>query len=213
MRNYQDILHWTKEEILDEVKDIQYLYGLSDVIRYGINRDETLKTQSVAEHSLLGIFLAKYFLKIEKSLLDVDPLRVYEMIMFHDAAEIETGDIVSYKKNKELMRDEVEMFGVVKDKSPENIGEDIREYLQEYEDQSTLESRFVKAIDKLEPSFYMFSEEGKTMLVQGMKFTREQFEYCRKREDDYIKQFPIMRKFHTCISEELEKGMYFVDYE
>lgn len=213
MKDYSTILEWTDEQILEEVHDIKYLYGLKDVIRYGIDRKENPMTQSVAEHSALMILLAKYFLKLEKNVDDLDVIKIYEMILVHDMGEIETGDFPTFTRTKEIDQEEREMFSVVNKKSPDLLGDEIQKYLQEYEDQETREAQFVKSIDKLEPSFYMYGEKGKKMLIEGTKFTEKQFEYCKEKETTEIIRYPVMFKFFECLSKHFKTHQYFIPHE
>jgi len=210
MKDYTTILEWSDEEILKEVDDIKYLYGLKDVIRYGIERKEELTTQSVAEHSALMILLAKYFLKLEKNLDHLDVIKIYEMIMVHDIVEIETGDYPTFKRTDEINKKEEEMLAVVGRKSPELLSKNIVDYVDEYERQTSEEARFVKALDKFEPSFYMMGDAGKKMIREGTKLTRKQFEYCKEKEAYAVSDYPVMAKFHRIITEYLEENNYFI---
>jgi 5'-deoxynucleotidase YfbR-like HD superfamily hydrolase len=77
---------------------------------------------------------------------------------------------------------------------------------REFDEQITHEAKFVKAIDKIESVFHMYSETGKKFL--------HKIEYTRELHNDYkgniIKQFPIVRRFETVMADVYEQeGFYF----
>lgn len=73
---------------MQTILQIKKLYELKHVLRDNHVRN---RIESVAEHSRSALILADYFLSTLQ--LDVDRLRVYELLMYHDVVEIETGDI------------------------------------------------------------------------------------------------------------------------
>ena len=117
--------------------------------RYRMNSVENRK-ESSAEHTWSSLMLADYFLsKINKK---VDRLKVYELLMFHDVVEIESGDFpldpnnhVANKKNIEL-----KAAKVLKEKLPEFQGDKFFSLFLEFEENETNESKFANAIDKFD---------------------------------------------------------------
>ncbi len=160
----KNIEQFTDEHVLAEIRKIKYTYGVNSVIRYNLERDELHKTQSVAEHVTNMLFLAYYFRELEdpKNLLDFD--KVVRMILFHDMAEIETGDIITTIKTS--ADNEVERLAVktVREKSPEFVAKEVEELYEEIEETKTFEARFVKAIDKLEGQIFWVEKEGVEMV-------------------------------------------------
>lgn len=159
-----NIEKFTDEYVLAEIKKIKYTYGVNSVIRYNLERDELHKTQSVAEHVTNMLFLAYYFRELEDPNAKMDFDKVVRMILFHDMAEIETGDIITTIKTS--ADDEVERLAVktVKEKSPEFVAREVEALYDEIEDAKTFEARFVKAIDKLEGQIFWVEKEGVEMV-------------------------------------------------
>ena len=89
---------FSDEEVLEEVKKIQYLYTLKREIRYAETRCD--ETESVAEHIYGMHICAMYFLPLEDPLCTWDKSRIFQMITLHDIDEIETGDVMRYLQQK-----------------------------------------------------------------------------------------------------------------
>lgn len=158
------IEQFTDEYVLAEIKKIKYTYGLNSVIRYNLEREEHHKTQSVAEHVTNMMFLAYYFRDLEDPKSEMDFDRVVRMIIMHDMAEIETGDIITTIKT--VADNKVERLAIktVKEKSPEFVSSEIEELYDELEETKTLEAKFVKSIDKLEGQIFWVEKEGVEMV-------------------------------------------------
>lgn len=111
------------------------------------------RQESVAEHSWrLSLMVMRYAHKLDKP---VDMLKCLKMSIVHDFAEAITGDISVIKQNSELVKkqkDQAELVAMLKIKGDldDQNGNEIFGLWKEYEDQETYESKFVKALDKLE---------------------------------------------------------------
>lgn len=75
----------------------------------------------------------------------------------------------------------------------------------EYEIRETAEAKFAKAIDKIEPLFQIFSEEGRAVLSRN-KTTAEQ---SLRIKTPYIQDFPFIKRFAEIIHQELVDGGYY----
>ena len=74
---------------MEEINKLRRLYHLKHVDRF----NSVLKRkESSAEHSWSCLILADYFLNLMKD-RDIDRLKVYELLLYHDVVEIEAGDI------------------------------------------------------------------------------------------------------------------------
>lgn len=196
---------FTKERVLTETAKIQYLYGLKKVIRYDQDRHETDSTESVAEHVYGMMLLAQYFLPLENPAGDWDRARIYEMICLHDIDEIETGDTLGYQKTPEIRARELDAMKFTITKSPEHLQPIMTERVEEYEARETIEAKFAKAIDKIEPLFQVFNEEGKEILLRN-KTTAEQ---SLRIKVPYVQEFPFIQHFAAVIHEEMVAGGYY----
>lgn len=117
--------------------------------------------ESVAEHifrmATLGMILAPKF--------DLDQLKVLKMILIHDLAEAEMGDLVKIPK---YANEDIE---IIRKKERETINEILLEldesafYIDlydEYERRESGEAKFVKQLDKLE------------LVIQALEYEKEQ---------------------------------------
>jgi 5'-deoxynucleotidase YfbR-like HD superfamily hydrolase len=201
----QDRIQSSDEFVLAETKKIQYGYGLKQTIRYMIERDEVIASESVAEHVYGMFLLADYFLPLEDAEKQWDWHRVRQMILYHDFDEIETGDVVSYLKTDAQRAEEAEMMKRVIEKMPTHMQANFASVTSEYEAQATVEARFTKAIDRIEPAFQLFNANGKQVL-QYQKTTLEQG---RSTKVAYVKPFPYIKRFHQVIEKEMVKLGFF----
>ena len=196
---------FTPEYIRNDVAKLQYLYGLKKVIRYDLSRHEEDSTESVAEHVYGMQLLAQYFLPLENPEGNWDKTRIYEMITLHDIDEIETGDVLGYTKTAETRALELESMKITIGKSPAHLQAHMHTRVEEYETRETIEAKFAKAIDKIEPLVQIFNEEGRAIL-QRNKTTAEQ---SLRIKTPYIQDFPFIKKFAETVHHALLEGGYY----
>ncbi len=185
----------TKEFVLSEVQKLQYLYKLKYEIRYAQNRGEKDYTESVAEHIFGMHLIAQYFLPLVDPTGSLNKTRIYEMATLHDIDEIETGDVLGYIKNETARDNEGAMARLVIERSPGHMQEHMHLLITEYEEQKTLESRFVKAVDKFEPLVHIYNEMGKKV-IKSNGTTSLQSESIK---DPYLREFTIMYQYYKII--------------
>lgn len=197
----------SREYILEEIKRIKYLYKMKGVFRYGQTRDPYQRAESNAEHLYGMMVLCNYFLPLEDPDGTMDKQRIYDLIMVHDIDEIESGDVISYQKtdaDREQAKVDLETsLSAI----PESLEQSYRSLITEYEQQQTLESRFTKALDKIEPSFECFDRYGKELLHK-MQTTAEQH-FLNKRQ--FIEHYPVIIKYMDVLLDELETQGYFYE--
>ncbi len=213
MKDYKTILDWSDEEILEEVRDIRYLYQLKEVVRYNIPRKEEYLSETVAEHVYGMMTLARYFLLLDDPKKEMNQEKIMKMILWHDADEIETSDTPTHLKTEIEVQEGKEALAEVIKRSPKILQNTIADELHELETLETKEAKFVKALDKLEPSFHLFSERARNMLVHGMGFTETQFNYVEKNKYEYTKSFPVMQKFQGALERYQRSNNYFAKDE
>jgi len=194
---------FTDEEILLQTAKIQYLYRLKREIRYDETRTEL--GESVAEHIFGMHVLANYFLALEDPHAKWDRNAIYEMITWHDIDEIETGDMIGYLKTPaDRERENAAMQAAISN-SPSVIQKCMQLRTDEYEQQETIESRFVKALDRIEPLFQIYNANGKEVLLR----CKTTFENHRMIKDAYVAEFPFMKHFNHVISTKMEEEGFF----
>jgi putative hydrolase of HD superfamily len=122
---------------------------LKQVLRRTPIVDRTRQENS-AEHSWHMILAAMI---VREYAADVDLLRALEMIAVHDLVEIDAGDTFAYdvsaQEGKELREGQAaeRIFGLL----PPDQMERVRQLWEEFESQTTPESRFANAVDRLQP--------------------------------------------------------------
>lgn len=192
------------EFVLSEFKKIQELFRMKKVIRYHHTREEVIDTESVAEHVYGMMVLNDYFLPLEQN-DDWNYARVQQMSIYHDIDEILTGDRIGYLKTDADRAKEYnaqkEVLNLLTDLNKESASS----CLKEYEDQETIESRFVKAIDKIEPLFHLINESGKRLCKQtGVTHSQS-----RSIKDKYVKEFPYISRFNDILNNHMLENGYF----
>src|SRR3989338_526058 len=197
--------HLTAGFILEEVKRLQYLYALKREIRYGQKRPDNDLTESVAEHIYGMHVLAHYFLPLENPTGDWDALKILSMITIHDLDEIETGDTIAYLKNDEMYAAEKLARETVINNGPLHFKNKLELLSNEYEERTTVESRFVKAIDAFEPLIQIYSPFGKT-IIEKNKTTAANSEISKEIP---IRPFPTMYRYYRTIHEKMIEEGYF----
>ena len=126
----------------------KYVVKLKTVQRQGWKTKLNLHhPESVADHSYSMAFIG-VLISDSKNL---DTLRIVKMILIHDLAEALTGDFLpgSITKSRKQRLEDQAMKKILKNlpKRPRN---EFYEIWQEYTNKSTLESKLVHQIDKLE---------------------------------------------------------------
>lgn len=198
----------TTEFILDEVRKLQYLYGLKREIRYGRTRSADDLTESVAEHIYGMHLLAHYFLPLENPAGDWDSLRILSMITIHDLDEIETGDTIAYLKTTDMYETEKTAREKVISASPLHLQNQLKRLGDEYETRVTPEAKFVKAIDAFEPLIQLYGSFGRT-IIQINKTREDQSAISKELP---IKPFPTMYRYYRTVHEAMiEEGFFYTE--
>jgi len=191
--------------VASECRKLQTLYKLKSVIRYDFERHEEIDTESVAEHVYGMHVLASYFLPLENSDGSWDKEKIRLMIQYHDADEIITGDKVGYLKTLSDKENEAEAKVSIIRLLPDSLKVSVSEALEEYDEQATAESKFVKAIDKIEPGFHLYNING-IKIVQHLKVTRAEN---RSIKDKFIAPFSYINRFHNVVEEAMQNEVFF----
>ena len=197
------------EHILSEVRKLQYLCSLKEVIRYDQERSLTETTESVAEHTYSMHILALYFLPLEDPDGMWDKEKILTMITLHDVDEIETGDILSQHKTPEIRASEAAVLVRVIQTAPEHIRESLQAIVEEYGSKQSQEAKFVKAIDVVEPLFHLYNEKWK--LVSHKNKTTLQNSINSK--EPYIRSFAHLSQFTDVLHEVMDREGYFYSPE
>jgi putative hydrolase of HD superfamily len=152
---FRDIM---KEKFKDFLK-IQRIYDLKNVSRMNshnyfcskTNRDIERK-ETTAEHVYSSLKLADYFLMNEEEFGNLDRLKVYDLLLYHDDCEIVAGDVpIANRENRELKEvEEVKAVKILFVEYPKNVNDKMVALDREYRELESEEARFAKAIDKFD---------------------------------------------------------------
>lgn len=191
--------------ILEETKRIQYAYALKRETRYIIERVEAVASESVAEHIYGLHIIADYFLPIEDPNQQLDWMKVHDMLQYHDIDEIETGDKIGYlKTDAERSEEAAAMIRVIRN-FPTHLQEKLQAVLTEYEAQQSSEAKFAKALDRIEPLFQLYNDNGKKILALQQTTSKQSTQI----KEDFIKPFPYLYRFYRVLQTTMEKEGFF----
>lgn len=169
---------------------IHYTEKLKDTLRHNWTSKD--RHESVSEHSwrmsLMALTLSKKLDNKNKVNLE----KVLKMITIHDLAEIETGDIPAFNKTK---KDEQKEHSAIKaiEKFPDT--KEILALWNEFEEMKTNESKFVKALDKIEVRIQ--HNESSIERWNEIEFPRSQF-----AADKFCIYDSFLKKFNEEVKEE-----------
>jgi 5'-deoxynucleotidase YfbR-like HD superfamily hydrolase len=198
------------EFIIGELKNFLVYYNLKHTLRWGVDNGQKDSTESVAEHIYGMHILAEYFLPFYPELSNN---RVKSLITWHDMAEALVDDMRTKEKTDEHRKNEYEAEKQIVDTSGNQIKEELRSIFVEYELQESVESKFVKAIDKAEPLFHMYfsiefsrrSSDNPT--IQSSEWVKADYVNHLKQ---YIEDYNLLWRFQEIIIPELDKASLFI---
>jgi 5'-deoxynucleotidase YfbR-like HD superfamily hydrolase len=113
--------------------------------------------------------------------------------------------VIGYKKTEADKAREANAIQNVMDKTPNTIKERFTAIFDEYHMQESVESRFVKALDKLEPLFQIYNENGKEILLRN----KTTLDDSRRIKDRYVEAFPYMKHFNDVLNRTMDKEGFF----
>lgn len=152
-------------EFIREIDKLKYIFRKTKLI----NSD---RPENDAEHSwhlaVMAIVLA------EHSNEPVDLAKVMKMVLIHDIVEIDSGDVFAYDTVKshnnfdEELKAARRIFGIL----PAEQTEEFINIWREFEEMKTPESKFARALDRLEPLLQNASNNGGTWREFDVKFDK-----------------------------------------
>ena len=192
--------------VLTEIAKIQNVYRLKHEIRYAQNRIDGDLTESVAEHTWGMHVVANYFLALEDIQSEWNHKNIFQMITWHDLDEIIIGDIVSYDKQTKFQINEREVQDEALQQIPEVVRKTVSQALDEYDEKITIESRFVKAIDKIEGYIQMYQSGFEPILHSFGRSAEHSYEVIGK----HVSEFTYISRFYSILEKQLQEEGYFV---
>ena len=170
---------------------------LKEVERYG---EISGRRESAAEHVFSSMVLAR--LLLPKVSAGLDEHRVLLILLYHDLIESEAGDvfILHDDGSKEAREDEAAQD--IRERLPRGVKEEFWSCWREFREQSTLEARFVRAVDHLDPIFHNLEQPE---LWERYGFTAEKL---REKKGKYMSFFPeVERLFEDLLAYADEQGI------
>ena len=147
--------------------------------------------------------LADYIISLEN--LKLDRNKVLEYCLVHDLVEAYAGDTYIYSTDKEYIdskhRREKEALEKIKIEFPEH--QILIRTIEKYEVRLDEESRFVYALDKIQPVIHIYLDGGKTW-----KKERIGLDDLIKHKKDKVKFSPIVEKYWNELREILERNQH-----
>ncbi len=166
---------------MSDINKFRIIYKLKSIYRLNSVDD---RHESTAEHTWSSLILADWIL--HESKLNIDRLKVYELLMYHDLVEIYAGDMPITSETKIMTQQKVERaaFERLIREIPSSMVEKYRSLYNEFEEGKSIEARFVKAIDQLDSSLHEMDHK------KDWKGWTEEF--MRNKKTKYYQEFPII---------------------
>lgn len=183
---------------MSDIQKFRTIYKLKSVYRSSQISD---RHESSAEHSWSCLLLADFLLS--RFNIELDRLKVYELLMYHDVVEIEAGDIPAHlvKLREEQKEKELEAAKLLEAQFPNPINNKFKQLFLEFEEQKTLESKFAKAVDALDPVIHQLDNKDK-----WSKWPRS---VLIERKLKYFEEFPEIKELFFEIIAFVEENNYF----
>jgi len=183
---------------MEEIEKLKIFNRLKSV--YRANTVDGRK-ESAAEHTWSALMLADYYAsRVDQNL---NKLRVYELLMYHDVVEILAGDTPLDPNNEVTNQKEKELNAAraLRDKLPPGQQHKFWNLFTEFEAAQSIEARFARAIDTLDA------------MIQALDYRKDwagwSKEFLVTKKEKYFEPFPALLKTFHQIVDYLETEGYF----
>lgn len=144
---------------MQEAMKLKFTYRFGDRLQW--------PWESVASHSWSMFLVCDYLLEILDSLAPwkykLDEKLIYDLIIYHDLIEAETGDEslgLKNSKNHAAKWDKEKLaMETFPYKLPKQLQQKFIEMYHHYEEKKSLESKFVKIVDIIEAEYFCHNKE------------------------------------------------------
>jgi len=184
---------------MEEINKFNILNELKSVYR---SNSVGMRKESAAEHTWSALMLADYFFPMISQKLD--KLKVYELLMYHDVVEIKAGDTPLHPQNENEQQQydkEIRAASELKNLLPQSMQEKFWYLFNEFNDQSSCEARFARAVDIFDAT------------IQGLAYKNDwkglSKDFLVSKKEKYLLEFPPLLKEYRKIVEYLEDEGYF----
>lgn len=152
----------TNSQSLNSLLSFARILGELQTVERVIRVKESDRWENDVEHSYSLAMLAWYVLDTGKFPLDRE--KVLRYALAHDLVEVYAGDTYLYSEDKELLASKPERERLAAERLAAELPEvpDMHEALRAYVAKDDAESRFVYALDKIEPVLKIYLDGGRT---------------------------------------------------
>lgn len=144
------LINFTK--LLEEFRTVERVIRVTSQDRW----------ENDTEHSYNLAMMAWYIVSSTKTDLDQDKVIRYALV--HDFLEVYAGDTYIYSEDKSHLesKHERERAAIVKLRETLSEFPELHDSIDAYEARQDAESRFVYALDKIEPMIHLYLDNGRT---------------------------------------------------
>lgn len=168
----EDWLDSLPERMVDQFRFLIEAEQLRAVIRQSPAL-RGMRRENAAEHSWHLALFASVLAEWANEPIEVG--RVITMLVIHDLVEVDAGDVSIFDEHARFEQSKLEtcaadrIFGLL----PTNECAEFRNLWQEFEDGSTAEARFARAVDRLQPILLNHLARGGTWTEHSVDVDRE----------------------------------------
>jgi len=132
----------------------------------------TGRLENDIEHCYMLAMLAWYIIETDGLELDVDKVMRYALI--HDLVEVHAGDTPVFSSSHTQLQNKAKREEEALQRLKEEYGEfpDLFEWIETYEKRDDKESKFVYALDKLQPMLHIYLDGGRTWREEAVTLSR-----------------------------------------
>ncbi len=146
---------------IDKIIDFSKLLHKFRSVERAVLVNDQERQENDVEHSYYMAMLAWYLISSNKFDLDINLVLKYALI--HDFVEVHAGDTYIYSEDKNHLESkhsrEKEAAHLLEQEWPEF--EDMHELIKRYEERKDKESRFIYALDKIQPVINIYTDGGR----------------------------------------------------
>lgn len=185
------------------MEQLEFIYEI-DKIKTIVRKTSNIsvdRRENDAEHSWHVCMMALVLEEYSNEKVDIG--KVVKMLLIHDLVEIYAGDIIVFEAStKEHAQEEIEAAQKIFGMLPESQGKYFLDLWLEFEKFESNESKFAKAIDRLEPTLQNYKNCGGTW--KQFEITLEQI--MAMNEKSYIGSDVLRELSLSLINECLDRG-------
>ena len=148
-------------QLPENVEKLRIFNKLKSVYRFAKVRDEKFqRNESSAEHTWNCLVVADVIMS--EFNYDVNRLKVYELLMYHDLVEVHAGDFPLHDlktHDKKKQKQEIELLSAQKltQELPPSISSKFYTLFEEFEEAQTIEAKLANVVDKFEAIIHEIS--------------------------------------------------------